>query len=72
MIDQFLGETGWRPPKIRAIAGALLYTKYNFILRFVMKHIAAAGGGDTDTSRNYDYTNWAELDRFVQEFTAAK
>jgi menaquinone-dependent protoporphyrinogen oxidase len=70
MIDGFLAETGWHPSKIRAVAGALLYTQYNFILRFVMKRIAASAGGDTDTSRNYDYTNWAELDRFVEEFTA--
>ena len=37
VIDGFLAETGWHPLNIRAVAGALLYTKYNFLLRFVMK-----------------------------------
>src|SRR5205085_2710291 len=40
MIDEFLAETGWRPSSIKAVAGALLYTKYNFLLRFVMKRIS--------------------------------
>ena len=30
-----------------------------------MKRIACKAGGDTDTSRDYDYTNWAALDRLV-------
>lgn len=72
MIDQFLNETHWHPSKIRAVAGALLYTKYNFLVRFVMKRIASASGGGADTSRDYDYTDWAALDRMVDELTALK
>ncbi len=25
--------------------------------------------GDTDTSRDYEYTDWVALDRFVEEFS---
>ena len=71
MIDAFLTNTGWRPFKIRAVAGALLYSKYNFILRYVMKRIARKAGGDTDTSRDYEYTNWKGLDEFVDELTSS-
>ena len=68
LIDEFLEETGWNPGKIRAVAGALLYTKYNFLLRLIMKRIARAAGAGLDTSRNYDYTDWGALDQLVDEF----
>jgi len=69
MIDAFLAETGWHPERIQAVAGALRYTKYNFLLRFVMKQIAKRAGGSTDTSRDHEYTDWAALDRLVDEIT---
>lgn len=69
-LDTFSAKTGWHPRRAKAVAGALLFTKYNFLLRFVMKQIAKKGGKDTDTSRDYEYTDWAALDRFVDEFAA--
>lgn len=68
VIDEFLAETGWHPRSIRAVAGALLYTKYNFLLRFVMKRIATREGGATDTRQDHEYTDWPALDRFCSEF----
>ena len=50
------------------MAGALPYTRYNFLVRFVMRRISKAEGGDTDTSRDYEYTDWAAVDRFAVEF----
>lgn len=67
VINRFLDETGWRPKHVKPVAGALLYTRYNFLIRFVMKRIARAEGGSTDTSRDHEYTDWAALDRFVAE-----
>ena len=66
----FLRETGWHPTVIRAVAGALLYTKYSFLLRFVMKRIARKAGAGTDTSKDYEYTDWEGLDHFVTAFTS--
>jgi menaquinone-dependent protoporphyrinogen oxidase len=68
MIDRFLAETGWHPSRIEPVAGALLYTKYNFVLRFIMKRIAAKAGGSTDVSQDHSYTDWESLDRFCAEF----
>jgi len=68
VIDAFFEETGWHPNRVKPVAGALLYTKYNFLVRFIMKRIARKTGGGTDTARDYEYTNWAALDRFVDEF----
>jgi len=67
MIDRFLAETGWLPSKIKAVAGAMMYSRYNFVLRFIMKRIAARAGGSTDTSRDHVYTDWTALDRFAEE-----
>ena len=70
VIDRFLKETGWHPRMIKPVAGALLYTKYNFLVRFVMKRIAQKSHADTDTSRDYDYTDWADLDEYVNVLVA--
>ena len=67
MIQTFLDETGWHPRHIRAIAGALAYSKYNFVVRFIMKRIARQAGAPTDASRDYEFTDWEALDRLVDE-----
>jgi menaquinone-dependent protoporphyrinogen oxidase len=70
MIDVFVRETGWHPEHALAVAGALTYSKYNFLVRFLMKQIARRAGAPTDTSRDYEFTNWPSLDRFVDDFAA--
>ena len=68
IITRFVQEIGWKPTVTKAVAGALLYTKYNLFIRWLMKRMAAAEGGDTDTSRDYDYTDWNDLRDFAGEF----
>lgn len=68
VTDRFVADTGWRPEHLVPVAGALLYTRYNFLVRLVMKRIARACGGSTDTSRDHDYTDWKALDEFVGAF----
>jgi menaquinone-dependent protoporphyrinogen oxidase len=70
MIDVFIEETGWRPARALPVAGALAYSHYNFIVRFVMKRIARKAGAPTDTSRDYEFTDWARLDQFIDETLA--
>ena len=70
MIRAFLDETGWHPRHVRAIAGALMYSKYNFVVRFIMKRIARQAGAPTDTSRDYEFTDWEALDRILDELTS--
>ena len=68
MIDDFLAETQWRPAIVRPVAGALMYSKYNFLLRMVMKRIARRAGASTDTSRDQVFTKWQNLDGLVETF----
>src|SRR5262245_24778227 len=72
MIDVFVQETGWRPAYVLPVAGALVYSKYNFFIKLMMKTIARRAGGPTDTSRDYEFTDWATLDRFVTASTSRK
>lgn len=67
-VDKFVARTGWRPGAIALFAGALPYSKYNALTRFVMRLIARAAHGDTDTSRDYEYTDWAQVERFARDF----
>jgi len=67
MIDVFVRYTGWRPEHALPVAGALAYSRYNFLVRFLMKRIARKAGAPTDASRDYEFTDWPALDRFVGE-----
>jgi menaquinone-dependent protoporphyrinogen oxidase len=68
-IEEFVQETGWRPGLVGLFGGALLYTQYGFIKRYVMKKIARhKGSPDTDTSRDYVYTDWESVKHFAEEF----
>jgi menaquinone-dependent protoporphyrinogen oxidase len=71
LVDAFRRKTGWQPRRVELVAGALPYSKYNVLIRFVMKRIAAKEGGDTDTSRDYEYTDWGGVDRFALEFVTS-
>lgn len=68
IVHRFLDPIGWQPTVIKPVAGALLYTQYNIFMRWIMKRIARKAGGDTDTSRDYDYTDWNDLRMFADEF----
>jgi len=70
IIHRFIDPIGWRPTVIKVVAGALMYTRYNFFMRWMMKRISAKAGGDTDTSRDYDYTDWKDLEAFAAGFAA--
>jgi menaquinone-dependent protoporphyrinogen oxidase len=70
MLDTFFDQTKWRPTYLKPVAGAISYSKYNFFIRFIMRGIARKQGAGTDTSRDYDYTNWIDLDKFMEEIAA--
>jgi len=70
MIDAFLSDTGWHPAVTQPVAGALVYSKYNFVVRYIMKRIARHEGGDTDTSKDYVYTDWKRLDDFLDDLAS--
>lgn len=68
-VAEFEDSTGWRPDKVAMFGGALLYTQYGFLKRMMMKKIVSSQGSpDTDTGRDYIYTEWDGVRRFAEEF----
>jgi menaquinone-dependent protoporphyrinogen oxidase len=65
---RFIETTQWNPTLIETFAGAVKYTQYNFITRFIMKRITQREGGSTDTSRDHEYTDWDAVARFTNRF----
>lgn len=66
--ERFFQRSGWLPTATKIVAGAVPYTRYGWLKKLIMKRIAAKAGGDTDTTRDFEYTNWDELRSFVREF----
>jgi menaquinone-dependent protoporphyrinogen oxidase len=64
----FLHVTKWNPLVTEQVAGALLYTQYGFVKRMLVRSIMKKAGGDTDTSRDYEYTNWDHVRLFLDHF----
>jgi menaquinone-dependent protoporphyrinogen oxidase len=65
--EKFLHQTGWRPWTVGSFAGGLPYTRYGPFVRLLMKLISRRTGRPTDTSRDYDLTDWEAVDQFARE-----
>jgi len=67
-VDEFCANTGWEPGEVASLAGALQYSKYGPLIKFMMKLIVGFSGGETDSSRDYEYTDWVAVERFARDF----
>jgi menaquinone-dependent protoporphyrinogen oxidase len=68
IMRDFVESCGWVPAYVKPVAGALAYTKYGWLTKCFMKRMAAKNGGDTDTTRDHEYTDWADVRAFAREF----
>ncbi|HEU4616712.1 MAG TPA: menaquinone-dependent protoporphyrinogen IX dehydrogenase [Gammaproteobacteria bacterium] len=71
LIARFLEDTHWTPKLTGSFAGALKYTRYGWLKRALMRRIARKEGGDVDSSRDFEYTDWAQVTRFSERFFGA-
>lgn len=67
-IEEFLCETGWHPVLTERVAGAMAFTKYNPLLRWMLRQISKRNGGPTDASRDHELTDWIRVERFADAF----
>jgi len=67
LVHELLDHTGYEPDAVGLFAGALVYTQYGWLKRHVMRAIAKHEGGDLDTSRDYEYTDWNAVDLFAAD-----
>jgi len=66
-VDDFVEATGWTPRRAASFAGALQYREYDFFTRLLIKMMMRKGGHPTDSSQDYDYTDWDAVWRFGGE-----
>ena len=66
-LADFEEETGWAPRLSTTFAGALQYQEYDFWTRLLIRTMMKRGGHPTDTSRDYDYTDWDAVDAFAHK-----
>lgn len=67
-VDELVAGTDWLPDRIGLFPGAIKYTEYNRPTRTLFKLISAVTTGDTDTTRDYEYTDWDEVEAFATDF----
>jgi menaquinone-dependent protoporphyrinogen oxidase len=51
-------------------AGAFRFTRYGFLKRWVLRYIAYRRGQPTDTSQDYELTDWTALQDLTDAFSA--
>lgn len=66
-VAGLLAITHWQPRAAIALAGGLPYRRYGAVLRLVMKLISRIAGHTTDTRRDHEYTDWAQVAQFAAD-----
>ncbi|GAB2640928.1 menaquinone-dependent protoporphyrinogen IX dehydrogenase [Vibrio panuliri] len=67
-IKKFLRLSPWQPSLIGVFAGALYYPRYGWFDKMMIKLIMTLTGGETDTSKEVEYTNWEKVSLFADKF----
>jgi menaquinone-dependent protoporphyrinogen oxidase len=70
-VRKFVRGIGWHPAQEAAFGGALRYSVYRGWKRWLVRLFVRVAGGDTDTSRDYEYTDWRAVAEFAHAFAAA-
>ncbi|HEY0211786.1 menaquinone-dependent protoporphyrinogen IX dehydrogenase [Acerihabitans sp.] len=65
---KFLAATPWRPDSCAVFAGALRYPRYRWFDRVMIQLIMRMTGGETDSSKEIEYTDWQQVDDFARDF----
>ena len=61
-------RVGSIPPGAVSVAGALQYREYDFFTRTLMRLLMRHEGHPTDTSQDYDYTDWDAVEKLGDDF----
>lgn len=69
-VDSFVDETGWHPDRIAQFGGALRFSEFGFLMRFMVKQVAKRGFPDLDTSEDAEFTDWNAVEDFANDVAA--
>ncbi|MBG6242727.1 MAG: menaquinone-dependent protoporphyrinogen IX dehydrogenase [Candidatus Symbiopectobacterium sp. Dall1.0] len=65
---KFLLRSPWQPALCGVFAGALRYPRYGWLDRVMIQLIMRMTGGETDSSKEIEYTDWQQVEHFAHEF----
>jgi menaquinone-dependent protoporphyrinogen oxidase len=57
--------------RVRLVAGALKYTQYDFFKRMMLRLLSSRLEGAKNTGEDHEYTDWQDVETFVDEFLDA-
>lgn len=66
--QKFLSQSPWRPDCCAVFAGALYYPRYRWFDRIMIQLIMRMTGGETDSTKEVEYTDWQQVSRFANDF----
>lgn len=70
IVENFLSSSGWKPSSRAIFAGAVTYSKYGWLTRFLMRRISKKAGGGADINQDYEYTDWNQVHEFARSFAS--
>ena len=69
-VRKFLQRIKWTPEKVGVFAGALLYPRYKWIDRVMIQLIMKITNGETDTTKEIEYTDWGKVKTFAESLNS--
>ena len=69
-VRKFLQRTKWQPNLAAVFAGALFYPRYKWFDRVMIQFIMKITGGETDTTKEIEYTDWEKVKQFAERINA--
>ena len=69
-VRKFLQRIKWTPAKVGVFAGALLYPRYKWIDRVMIQLIMKITNGETDTTKEIEYTDWGKVKTFAESLNS--
>ena len=66
-LDDVVEQTGWTPEHSATFAGAVQYREYDVATRALMRLLMRRMHHPTDSSQDYDYTDWDAVERWAHE-----
>ncbi|PCS21632.1 menaquinone-dependent protoporphyrinogen IX dehydrogenase [Candidatus Enterovibrio escicola] len=67
-MKKFLSLSPWQPELLDVFAGALYYPRYKFFDCMMIKLIMGITGGETDITKEVEYTRWDRVKQLSERF----
>jgi menaquinone-dependent protoporphyrinogen oxidase len=67
-VTSFLDDVAWQPSETACFAGAIKHGEYDYFKGMVLRLLARQLGGDTVKNVDVSYTNWRDVQTFVERF----